>query len=170
MARAAGPGDALGAGPDPLRADAGPRSFFVMIEGHAYGLSRCAVEPDSLLVRVGHLFGDVSDGVAGLQRSVARPSTHRSLAPGRYCSIIPAPPPRARESRGRSRMARERLAGRLYESREWIADIALKKVSARLASFLIRLVSETGGDGGPRVRRDKPRYTLRGAVGRRPDR
>ena len=38
----------------------------------------------------------------------------------------------------------ERLAGRLYESREWIADIALKKVSARLASFLVRLLETEG--------------------------
>jgi CRP/FNR family transcriptional regulator, cyclic AMP receptor protein len=38
----------------------------------------------------------------------------------------------------------ERLAGRLYESREWIADVALKKVSARLASFLMRLLEKEG--------------------------
>jgi CRP-like cAMP-binding protein len=51
----------------------------------------------------------------------------------------------------------ERLAGRLYESREWIADIALKKVSARLASFLVRLLEtermvDREGVGGIRTR------------------
>src|SRR5688572_17114247 len=44
------------------------------------------------------------------------------------------PYPNQRVLKGSLRLA-ERLAGRLYESREWIADIALKKVSARLASF-----------------------------------
>jgi CRP/FNR family transcriptional regulator, cyclic AMP receptor protein len=38
----------------------------------------------------------------------------------------------------------ERLARHLYESREWIADVALKKVSARLASFLMRLLETEG--------------------------
>ena len=34
----------------------------------------------------------------------------------------------------------ERLARRLFESREWIADVALDKVSARLTSLLLRLL------------------------------
>jgi CRP/FNR family transcriptional regulator, cyclic AMP receptor protein len=38
----------------------------------------------------------------------------------------------------------ERLVVRLYESREWIADVALKKVSASLASLLLRLLETEG--------------------------
>jgi CRP/FNR family transcriptional regulator, cyclic AMP receptor protein len=45
----------------------------------------------------------------------------------------------------------ERLARRLYESREWIADVALKKVSARLASFLMRLLETEGMVGTAKV-------------------
>ena len=36
----------------------------------------------------------------------------------------------------------ERLAGRLSSPEQWMADTALKKVSARLASFLIRLLEK----------------------------
>ena len=39
----------------------------------------------------------------------------------------------------------EALAARLYENRQRMTDVALKKVPARLASLLLRLVETEGG-------------------------
>ncbi len=117
------------------------RSIFVMIEGRLrlykmLGGAELTLE----IVESGHLFGDVP-ALAGRQRGTYAetldPSRVAILSISLLHHLVQGHPEVG------LRLA-ERLAGRLYEAREWIADIALKKVSARLASFLIRLLETEG--------------------------
>ena len=124
------------------------RSFFVMIEGRLrlYKMLGGA----ELIVESGHLFGDVP-ALAGRQRGTYAETIDPSRVAILSISLLHH---LVQENPEVGLRLDERLAGRLYESREWIADTALKKVSARLASFPDSPSGE-GGDGGPRVRRDK---------------
>ncbi len=112
------------------------RSFFVMIEGRLrlYKMLGGA----ELIVESGHLFGDVP-ALAGRQRGTYAETIDPSRVAILSISLLHH---LVQENPEVGLRLDERLAGRLYESREWIADTALKKVSARLASFLIRLLEK----------------------------
>jgi CRP/FNR family transcriptional regulator, cyclic AMP receptor protein len=117
------------------------RIIFVVLEGRVrlykmLGGAELTLE----IVEAGNLFGDVAT-LAGRQRGAYAealvPSRMALLNKSLLYHLVQENPEVG------LRLA-ERLAARLYESREWIADVALKKVSARLASFLLRLLEAEG--------------------------
>jgi CRP/FNR family transcriptional regulator, cyclic AMP receptor protein len=117
------------------------RIIFVVLEGRVrlykmLGGAELTLE----IVEAGNLFGDVAT-LARRQRGAYAealdPSRVASLNNSLLYHLVQENPEVG------LRLA-ERLARRLYESREWIADVALKKVSARLASFLMRLLEAEG--------------------------
>lgn len=117
------------------------RIIFIVLEGRVrlykiLGGAELTME----IVGAGHLFGDVS-ALAGQQRGMyaeALDPSHLALLNISLLHYLVQENPEVG-----LRLA-ERLAGRLYESREWIADVALKKVPARLASHLLRLLKTEG--------------------------
>ena len=117
------------------------RIIFVVLEGRVrlykmLGGAELTLE----IVEAGNLFGDVAT-LAGCQRGAYA----ETLDPSRVALVnISLLYHLVHENPDVGLRLAERLAGRLYESREWIADVALKKVSARLASFLIRLLKTEG--------------------------
>ena len=117
------------------------RIIFVVLEGRVrlykmLGGAELTLE----IVEAGNLFGDVAT-LAGRQRGAYA----EALVPSRMALLnISLLYHLVQENPEVGLRLAERLAGRLYESREWIADVALKKVSARLASFLMRLLEAEG--------------------------
>ena len=117
------------------------RIVFVVLEGRVrlykmLGGAELTLE----IVEAGNLFGDVAT-LAGRQRGAYA----EALVPSRMALLnISLLYHLVQENPEVGLRLAERLAGRLYESREWIADVALKKVSARLASFLMRLLEAEG--------------------------
>ena len=83
------------------------------------------------IVEARHLFGDVP-ALAGRQRGAYA----ETLDPSRVALLtISLLHHLVQENPEVGLRLAERLAGRLHESREWIADVALKKVPSRLARF-----------------------------------
>jgi CRP/FNR family transcriptional regulator, cyclic AMP receptor protein len=117
------------------------RIFFAVLEGRVrlykmLGGAELTLE----IVEAGNLFGDAA-ALAGRQRGAYA----EALDPSRVAFLnISLLHHLVQENPEVGLRLAERLARRLYESREWIADIALKRVSARLASFLIRLLETEG--------------------------
>ena len=117
------------------------RIIFVVLEGRVrlykiLGGAELTLE----IVEAGNLFGDVAT-LAGRQRGAYA----ETLDPSRVALLnISLLYHLVHENPEVGLRLAERLAGRLYESREWIADVALKKVTARLASFLMRLLKTEG--------------------------
>jgi CRP/FNR family transcriptional regulator, cyclic AMP receptor protein len=117
------------------------RIIFVVLEGRVrlykmLGGAELTLE----IVEAGNLFGDVAT-LAGRQRGAYA----EALVPSRMALLnISLLYHLVQENPEVGLRLAERLARRLYESREWIADVALKKVSARLASFLMRLLEAEG--------------------------
>ena len=123
----------------------GPRgtspNVLVLLEGRvrlykAFGNAELTLE----IIEAGQLFGDVP-ALAGRQRGTYA----ETLAPSRVAllstSIIHQV---IQENPEVSLKLAEMLAGRLYEYWERMADVALKDVSARLASLLLRLLETEG--------------------------
>jgi CRP/FNR family transcriptional regulator len=117
------------------------RIIFVVLEGRVrlykmLGGAELTLE----IVEAGNLFGDVATLAARQRGAYAE-----ALVPSRMALLnIFLLYHLVQENPEVGLRLAERLAGRLYESREWIADVALKKVSARLASFLMRLLEAEG--------------------------
>lgn len=117
------------------------RSIFVVLEGRLrlykmLGGAELTLE----IVEAGQLFGDVP-ALAGRQRDAYAETLHPSRVAILSISLLDH---LVQENPEVGLRLAGRLARRLYESREWTADIALKKVSARLASLLIRLLQTEG--------------------------
>jgi len=117
------------------------RIIFVVLEGRVR-LYKMLGEAELTLeiVEAGNLFGDVAT-LAGRPRGAYAEALDPSRVAFLNISLLYY---LVQENPEVGMRLAERLAGRLYESREWIADVALKKVSARLASFLMRLLETEG--------------------------
>jgi len=117
------------------------RTIFVMLEGRVrlykiLGSAELTLE----IVDAGHLFGDVP-ALAGRQRGAYA----EALDPSHLVLLnIPLLRHLVQENPEVGLRLAERLARRLYEYRERMADVALKKVSARLAGLLLHLLETEG--------------------------
>lgn len=123
----------------------GPRHdspiVFLLLEGRvrlykAFGGQELTLE----IIEAGQLFGDVP-ALARRQRGTYA----EALAPSRVALLSTSVIRQLiQENPEVGLRLAEALAGRLYEYRERMADVALKKVSARLASLLLRLLETEG--------------------------
>jgi CRP/FNR family transcriptional regulator, cyclic AMP receptor protein len=125
------------------------RIIFALLEGRVrlykvLGDAELTLE----VIEAGQFFGDVP-ALAGRQRGTYA----EALEPSRVAMVsVRVLHQLAQENPEVGIKLAELLAGRLYEYRERMADVALKKVSARLASILLRLLETEGvvsreGDG-----------------------
>jgi CRP/FNR family transcriptional regulator, cyclic AMP receptor protein len=115
--------------------------FFLLLEGRVrlykvLGRREFTLE----IIEAGQLFGEVP-ALAGRTRGTYA----ETLAPSRMVLIrLELFRRLARENPEVGLRLAELLAGRLYEHRERMADVALKKVPARLAGLLMRLLETEG--------------------------
>ena len=114
---------------------------FVLLEGRIRLYKMLGRREFTLeIIEAGQLFGDVP-ALAGRPRGTYA----EALAPSRMVLIrLELFRRLARENPEVGLRLAELLAGRLYEHRERMADVALKKVPARLAGLLTRLLQTEG--------------------------
>jgi CRP-like cAMP-binding protein len=114
---------------------------FALLEGRVRLYKSVGGEELTLeMIEAGQLFGDVP-ALAGRRPEVYAEALLPSrvvLLNSRVMNYL------LRENPGVGRRLAERLADRLYEYQQRMADVALKKVRARLASVLVRLFQTEG--------------------------
>jgi CRP/FNR family transcriptional regulator, cyclic AMP receptor protein len=131
----------FGAGQILYSPTAASRIIFVLLEGRVrlykiFGGRELTLE----IVAAGELFGDVA-ALAARQRGTYAESLEASRVALLSLELLRRV---VRENPEVGLRLAEVLARRLYEYRERMADVALKKVSARLASLLERLLESEG--------------------------